>query len=52
MARRGNPCDNAMIESFLKTLKVEAISEHETLQLNFQVQPLSQGSGFLSLDAK
>ena len=25
MERRGNPCDNAMMESFMKTLKVEGV---------------------------
>ncbi len=25
MGRRGNPCDNAKAESFMKTLKVEAV---------------------------
>ncbi len=25
MARRGNPCDNAMFESFMKTLKVQVV---------------------------
>ena len=25
MGRRGNPCDNARVESFMKTLKVEEV---------------------------
>jgi len=34
MARTGNPCENAMMESFFKTLKQEGIQlwEYETFQ--------------------
>ena len=34
MGRRGNPCDNAKAESFMKTLKVEEIypMEYETFE--------------------
>jgi putative transposase len=34
MGRRGNPCDNAKAESFMKTLKVEAIylMDYETFE--------------------
>jgi putative transposase len=34
MGRRGNPCDNAMAESFMKTLKVEAVylMDYETFE--------------------
>ena len=35
MGRRGNPCDNAKAESFMKTLKVEAVylMDYETLKM-------------------
>ena len=34
MSRRGNPCDNPQAESFMKTLKVEAVylNEYETCE--------------------
>ena len=34
MSRRGNPCDNAKAESFMKTLKVEAVylNAYETFE--------------------
>jgi transposase InsO family protein len=37
MGRRGNPYDNAKAESFMKTLKVEAVylMAYETLRYNF-----------------
>ena len=36
MGRRGNPYDNAKAESFMKTLKVEAVylMDYETLRLS------------------
>ena len=46
MSRRGNPFDNAKAESFIKTLKVEAVylNDYETFEAVSTDLPIHQGS--------
>ena len=43
MSRRGNPYDNAKAESFMKTLKVEAVYlvDYEPLRMSLPIFPAS-----------
>ena len=51
MARRGNPYDNAMMESFMKTLKVEGVypmafeSEKDVARQSYCQKLVTQVSG-------